>query len=76
MQSTALLKIDEIVLGCADFEFSCGLYLDTIMSKRVEFFNPGKKRAHQCYSNIFFPLDFMKNDQQRFEWFFDDLNVT
>ena len=22
----------------------------------MEFFNPGKKRAHQRYSNIFFPL--------------------
>ena len=32
------------------------MHLDTILSKRVGFLNPGKKRAHQCYSNIFFPL--------------------
>ena len=55
VQSIALLKIDEIVLGCADFEFSCGLHLDKIMSKRLEFFNPGKKRAHQ-YILIFSSL--------------------
>ena len=33
------LTINEAVLGCADFEFSCGLYLNTILlSKRVAFF--------------------------------------